>query len=134
MKGFSLVELLVVIVIIGFLVIIISSLPNAMNLIRRSGYVGLAREIASKELEEKRAIQYINLALGETGITDPRVNQLPSASGKTLVEQCQKLTQPLFCPNDEPLKFVTVTISWKEFGKDQSFILKTLVSEGGLNQ
>lgn len=128
--GFSLVELLLVITAVGFLVILLGSIPNSLNLIGKSKHESLAREIVVKEIEDKRNISYINLANGETNIIDARINLFPSGNGKTLVEDCD----PLICTNSENAKQITVTVTWKEAGKQQTTRLKTIIAEGGLNQ
>lgn len=129
-KAFSLIELLFVIAAVGFLVILLGSIPNSLNLIGKSRHESLAREIAVKEIEDKRNISYINLANGEITISDTRLGLLPSGSGKTLIEDCDLLV----CTNNENAKQITVTVTWKEAGKPQTTRLKTLIAEGGLNQ
>jgi len=127
-KGVFLIEILIVISIVGFLVILIASLPNSINLIGKSKHLSIAREIAVKEIEDKRAVPYINLVKGEVTIQDPRINLLPSGKGISLIEDC---AIPV-CTNQENAKLVTVSLSWQESGKDQQIVLKTLIAEGGL--
>lgn len=129
-NGFSFVELLLVIAAVGFLVVLLGSIPNSLNLIGKSKHESLAREILSKEIEDKRNITYANLVLGETNISDSRLVLLPSGEGKTLIEDCN----PSICTNGENAKQVTVTVTWKEAGKLQTAKIKTLTGEGGLNQ
>ena len=64
------------------------------------------------------------------GIIDSRLKLLPGGSGKVEVSDCDSET---VCTNGEQLKKVTVTISWKDSGKDQKIVLDTLVGVGGLN-
>lgn len=128
--GFSLVELLVVITLLGFLVFLIASLPGSIRLISRSHNLSTAREIASKEIEDKRAIQYLNLANGEVAVNDHRIGLLPAGSGITSVADCD----PQVCTKGENTKVVTVTVNWMESGKQQQVVMKTLISEGGLNK
>ena len=129
-KGVSLVELLLVVVAIGFLGLLIANIPSSVTLIAKSKHQSLAREIASKQIEDKRAIQYINLIDGEEEITDIRLASLPGASGQAIISNCSST----ICGNGEATKKVEAIISWKESGKDQSIKLETLISEGGLNQ
>lgn len=133
-KGFSLIELLLVSLSVGFLVLLLANLPNSINLIGKSRQESLAREIISKAVEDRRAIAYINLSPGETPINDQRINLLPDGAGKILVEDCNPVNFPSICPNSENVKLVTVTISWKTAGKFQEAKVKTIIAEGGLNQ
>lgn len=133
MKGFSLVELLLVIVMVGLTVLILANLPNSMILINKSKHISLAREIAAKQMEDKRAISYINLINGTTNITsatDSRISSLPNGNGTVVVEDCNVQ----ICLSGEHIKQITVTVNWKDNSKDQTLSLKTLIGEGGLNQ
>lgn len=127
-KGTSLVEIIVVIAAISFLVILVSSLPNSINLITKAKNMSIAKEIAQKEVEDQRSLQYINLASGP--VSDTRLKFLPQGSGDVLVEDCG----PNICTEEEEVKAVTITISWKESGKDTSVKVKTFISEEGLNK
>jgi len=129
-KGFSLIELLLVVATVGFLVLLLASVPNSIQLIGRSNHQSTAVEIAAKEIEEKRTISYVNLTPGETSINDERINLLPDGVGKTTILDCDSE----ICSNGENAKQIVVSISWKEFGKDQNVSLHTLIGEGGLNQ
>ena len=131
-KGVSLIESLLVISVVSIVVVLLANLPNAMNLINKSGHLSLAREIAAKQIEKKRSINYLNLVNGEAEITageDPRINSLPGGGGQVLVEDCDISV----CTQNEDVKQITVTINWKDNSKDQIFTLKTFIGEGGLN-
>ena len=132
--GFSLVELLLTISAVGFLVLLLGSIPNSVNLIGKSRQQSFAREIISKEIEDKRAVSYTNLSPGETPINDPRINLLSDGVGKTLIEDCNPVSSPLLCPNSEAIKQITVTVTWKTAGKNQEAKVQTIIAEGGLNQ
>ena len=128
LQGFSLVELLLVIVTIGFLVVLIAGIPNSLNLVGKSRHQSLAREIAVKQIEDKRAMQYDNLVNGTTNIADSRIGLLTDGSGTILLEDCSIQV----CTSGESAKKITVTVSWKDSGKTQTLILYTLVAKGGL--
>lgn len=133
-KGVSLLESLLVVVILGIMAVLLANIPNALGLITKSRHLSLAREIASKQIEDKRATNYANLADDASPISDSRISLLPQGNGSLLVESCNSETNPQVCPNGEQLKIITVTITWKENNKNQSVSLKTLIGEGGLNQ
>lgn len=128
-KGSSLVEVLLVVVVLGLIVILMGNLPSAMTLINKSKHLGLAREIATKQIEDKRQAVFSSLTNGSVSITDPRISQLPGSSGTVNVLDCDVS----ICTNSENVKQVTVTINWFEGSKGQQIIVKTLVGQDGLN-
>lgn len=129
-RGFSLIEHLLVIVIVGSIILILSNLPNAIGLINKSKHLSLAREVAIKQLEDKRSLRYRDLTVGSSSIDDFRLNLLPEGTGAVLIEDCN----PSLCLNDERLKQVTIQVSWKDNNKQQEVRLNSLVSNDGLNQ
>ena len=133
-RGISLIESLLVVVVVGIIIVLLANLPNAMGLISKSNHLSLAREIASKQIEDKRSISYANLANDSSAISDSRISLLPSGDGMVTVELCDAQTYPQFCPNIEHIKIVTVTVNWKDNNKTQTASLKTFIGEGGINQ
>lgn len=131
--GTSLIESLLIVVMVGIIVILMANLPNAIALINKSKHLSLAREVAAKQIEDKRTVNYLNLVNGTTSITpavDFRMSALPNGSGTVVVEDCSLLV----CTNAELIKQVTVTINWQDNNKTQTISLKTFIGEGGLNQ
>ncbi len=124
------IESLLVVVILGSIVFLISSLPNSFMLVGKSKNVSLAREIAIKQIEDKRTINYSNLVNDSSGISDSRLGLLPNGSGTVTVEDCN----PVVCTNGEHIKQVTVIVNWKDNNKPQNVTLKTMIGEGGINQ
>lgn len=129
-KGVSLIELLLVVTAVGSLVFLVGNIPNSINLVGKAGRQSLAREIAAKQIEDKRAVQYVNLANGQSSISDARLSDLPFASGQVITSDCD----PIVCTYGENAKKVTVSITWKESTETQTVTLETLIGEGGLNQ
>ena len=129
-KGVSFIELILVVVIIASSVLLLASLPNAFLLINKSKHLSLAKEIVSKQIEDKRGISYINLVNDTTPINDTRINLLPFGSGSITVADCNIS----ICTNGENVKKVTASVSWKENNKTQNISLDTFIGEGGLNQ
>lgn len=129
-RGFSLVETILVIAIGGILIILLANLPNALTLITKSKNTSIAKEIAARQIEDKRNISYSNLVNDTGNITDPRLSLLPQGEGTIVVEDCDLAV----CTNGESIKQVTVSITWKDNQKPQEVQIKTLVGEGGLNQ
>lgn len=127
-KGFSLIEVMLVVVLVGFMVLIMANLPSALGLIGGSKHESLARDIASKKIEEVRNQGYDNLANGQSAIQDSRLIELIGGSAQSLIEDC-----PLtVCSNNEQIKKVTVTVSWLEQGQPKSVTIATFVAKGGL--
>lgn len=126
-KGTSLVEIILVIAIIGFIAMLIVNLPAAINLIGKSGHQSLAKEIASQKIEDLRALGYEGITLGTSQINDSRLASLPAGSGTIVVEECLDI-----CTNNELTKKVEVKLAWQESGQAQSLQMSTLISEGGL--
>lgn len=129
-KGISLTELLLVVVVVGAIIVLMANLPNAVGLITKSYHLSLAREIVSKQIEDKRTISFINLVNDTSAITDSRMSLLPGGSGTVMVEDCSVQ----ICTSGENLKQITAEIIWKESNKLQSVSLKTFIGEGGINQ
>lgn len=129
-RGISLVESLLIIFAVSFIVLLLANLPNSMSLITKSKHLSLVREIATKQIEDKRSINYANLVDDTTPIDDPRISSLPQGSGTVVVEACDAN----ICTNGELVKQIRVTINWTENGKAQKVSLKTFIGKGGLNQ
>lgn len=129
-QGVSLVESLLVVVIIGTIVYLLAGIPNALMLIGKSKHLSLAREIAVKQVEDKRNISYSNLANDNSPISDSRLSLLPQGAGTVEVADCN----PAVCTQGENIKQVTVVVNWQDNNKNQEVILKTMIGEGGVNQ
>lgn len=130
MKGFSLIESLLVIVVIGIMVYLLVSIPNALGLITKARHLSLAREIAAKQIEDKRAINYSNLVNDTSPISDTRLSLLSQGVGEVKVDDCN----PSICTGGEHVKQIAVTVSWQDNNKAQNVTLKTMIGEGGINQ
>lgn len=126
--GFGLIEVLLVSMFIGLLVILIAGIPNSLLLVGQSRYLSIAREIASKTIEDTRLLGYDNLVNTEDNITDTRISLLPNGSGTKKIENCDVS----ICLHGEHLKKLTVKILWKENSKDQQISIVTMVSDNKL--
>lgn len=129
-SGVSLIESLLVVVIIGSIVFLIASIPNALMLIGKAKHVSLAREIAVKQIEDKRMVSYANLVNDSSPLSDSRLSLLPEGAGTVAVEDCS----PSVCTNGEHIKQVIVAVSWQDNRKAQNITLRTMIGEGGINQ
>ncbi len=127
-KGVSLIEILLVVVIIGFIALLTTSLPSSIGLIGVSDKTSLANDIAAKQIEYLRHQTFINLANGSNSFTDLRLSNLPSGGGTYLIEDCPVSV----CASDEEIKKATVTVTWSDKGVTRSVKITTFISEGGL--
>lgn len=129
-KGISLVEIILVVATIGFIVILMANLPNALGLVGKAKHISLARDIATKQIEDKRDISFVNLVNGTTPISDSRISLLPTGAGIIEVENCKVE----ICTNSEEVKHIKVTVSWMDNLKEQNIMLETFIGKEGLNQ
>lgn len=129
-NGLSLIESLLVVAVIGSIVFLMGNIPNALMLFSKSRHLSLAREIAVKQIEDKRTINYANLVNDSSPLSDNRLNLLPQGAGTVVVEDCNTSV----CTSGEHLKQITVTVSWIDNNKPQTLALKTMIGEGGINQ
>lgn len=129
-SGFSLVELLLIIATIGFLGLLVANLPSAMSSITKSRHASVAREIASKQIENLRKQSYENLLNSTNTFTDSNLSNLPGGSANYQIADCPEAV----CTLDENAKEIKVTVAWVESGENKSVELTTMISEGGLVQ
>lgn len=129
-NGVTLIESVLIIAMVSVMVFLMANFPNALGLISKSKQMSLAREIAVKQIEDKRSTNYLNLVNDNSPISDSRMSLLPNGGGTVAVENCDSQ----ICANGENIKKITVTVSWKNNNKDQQIVLQTLIGEGGLNQ
>lgn len=129
-KGFSFVEILLVIMVVGLIVSLISNLPNTVSLISVSRRDSIAKDIATKEIENIRLKGFDNLgSIGTSSFSDSRLNQLDSSSATLTIADCPGD----ICKNGETdVKQITVTLTWREKNQTRSINLATLISKGGL--
>lgn len=131
MKGFSLIEIILVVFIVGFMVLFIANIPSALKIVGISSRESIAKEIAMTVIEDLRAQSYDNLANTSDpppSVSDLRLNSLPSPSAIYTITDC-----PLtICTNGELVKQAIVKISWVEAGGSRSVELATLIAKGGL--
>lgn len=127
-KGISLVESLLAVTVISGVVFLIANIPNSISLINKSKHLGIAKEIASKKIEDVRTMDYSSLVnANNVDIADSRIAFLPSGSATMTLTDCNAQ----ICINSEEAKIVYVVIRWKEGEKQQQFRMDTIISEGG---
>lgn len=126
--GFSLVELVLVILVAGMIILVIANITPALNLINTSSRENTARQITAKKIEDIRAQGYDNLANGTSQISDSRLTYLPQAATDITISDCPDT----ICTHGELIKQVRVKIDWIENKSPKSFEASTLVAKGGI--
>lgn len=127
-KGFSLIDSILAVVIVSSIVFLLANIPNAILLISKSKHLSIAKEIATKAIEDKRSMDYSNIInSNNTPVSDERVGLLPSGSAFITITDCG-IT---LCPNSEVVKTLSVVINWNEAGKQNKYKIDTLISEEG---
>ena len=124
-QGFSLIEIVVSLGIIGIVLVIYAAAANTMSLNQSARNKQLAYRIANSSIEQLRGTAYASLPASVT-ITDPLLARLPhGASGSVTVTTYNAKT-----------KQVTSTVTWKDpaSAAQRTVTLTTLITEGGLGQ
>lgn len=127
-SGFTLVELLLVVLVIIFLILLAVNLPSSLGLVGNSHFSSLAKDIATQKIEDLRAQTYDNLANGITTPTDSRLSNLPLGSITQTITDC---SDPV-CTHGEQLKQVNIQVDWTEKNNSKNIQLTTFIAKGGL--
>lgn len=120
-KGFSLIELILVILVAGAIILVMVNLGPAINFLGVGNRELIVRQIVAEQIEDIRSKGFDNLSDGVVAITDPRLASFP-----------QKTATITVSPAATGLKQVDIAINWVENGKTKSFLTSTLVAKGGL--
>lgn len=132
-SGFSLIEILLIVIIVGFIILVIATIPNSLFLVGQSKNESLAKEIANKQIEDLRNKTYDNLCDPTNGpctdnIVDSRLTNLPKSQGTNITDIC-----PIsVCTNSEKIKQITVKVDWYDGKISKEVSLVTFIAEGGL--
>jgi prepilin-type N-terminal cleavage/methylation domain-containing protein len=121
--GFSIVEVVIALFILGIVMLVYASASNTLVLNRIAKHQQLAYRIAASELESLRSGGYGSLPASGS-FSDSLLSNLPSGVGSLAVSTY-----------DPKTKQVVVTVTWTESSRpSQAVVLTTLVAEGGLGQ
>lgn len=126
--GFSIIEIILVIMIAASIIFLIANLPSSAKLVGTSKHESTAKEIAYKKIEDLRSLTFTNLANGTTAINDSRISSLPSGNGEVTVSDCP----PQVCTSNEQVKEAKVIITWTEGGKEGKVEVSTFIAKDGL--
>ena len=125
-SGFTIVELLITIIIVGIVTASLSSLfISIQNVQRKTSNVDSAMRAAQREIEVLRNDNYGTLTAGQTiDFTNQLPTNLPASRTGTAV-----VSEPT-----PDLKRVDVTVSYNEGGKLQKIMLSSLIGVIGITQ
>lgn len=120
-RGFTLIEVIIAVVVVGMLVVLASTLVQAVGLTRHAKNKDVAAKVAESKLESLRAVGYEQLPAG-TPFTDPLLEVLPDGVGSFTVDDFSSTT-----------KHVIVTVSWSDPGatSQTTLTISTLVAKVG---
>lgn len=123
-RGFTIVELTVTIIFLGFVVLGISSLYLSIaNIQRQSQYTEIANRAAQTEVESLRNSTYNQLVAGQDIDFTTQLSGLPSATGTVVVTEPQS-----------GLKRVDVTVSYNAGSQQHNVTLSSLIGVIGITQ
>jgi type II secretory pathway pseudopilin PulG len=123
-RGFTIVELTVTIIFLGFVVLGISSLYLSIaNIQRQSQYTEIANRAAQTEVESLRNSTYNQLVAGQDIDFTTQLSGLPNATGTVVV------TEP-----ESGLKRVDVTVSYNAGSQQHDVTLSSLIGVIGITQ
>ncbi len=129
-RGFSLVEVMLFLMIVGFIILLVVNIPSSIGLIGKTRKINLAREIVNQKVEGLRLSGYENLpGNGSSSFSDARLSNLPTGSGEVLVEDCPESVCTL---GEVNIKQVKVKVNWIEEGAGETLSVTTLIGEGGI--
>lgn len=121
-RGFTLIEILISIGVVGVIVLMYAAILNTFPLTRDAQHEDIALRIAETEMQRLRAGGYDNLPASGS-FSDTQMSSLPSGSGTVAVTDQNSKT-----------KQVVVAVVWQDAGYSaRSVSLATLITQvGGL--
>lgn len=121
-SGFSFVEILISLFILGVMLLLYAAASNSTILNNNTRHKDIAQRIAITRLETLRSGKYINLP-SSGPFSDSMLSSLPKGQA-----------QQIIVPVNSSTKQVTVTVSWQEPGNTniQSIQFDTLITRNGL--
>lgn len=123
-SGFSILEVLISLLIIGAGLVIYTASTNSVILNKNTRHSEIALRIAATKIDSLRTTPFASLP-GSGSFTDPSLASLPNGQANLTVSDFNAKT-----------KEITVVVSWLEPGSNpsHSVSLNTLITQGGLGQ
>ena len=129
-NGISIIELVLVLSVVGFLALLINTLPSSIASISKSRHTSLARDIASREMDYLRKQDYANLSNGLSNFSDSGLAGLPASAATSEIDDCPAE----ICNRQEQAKQVKVKVAWNESGDSKAVELVTIINDKGLGK
>lgn len=124
-QGFTIIELLVTIAVVGILVPTLAGFVNTLNRFNdRARDLTLINALAENKVESLRSIGYSGIASGTTSF----VSELPTTIGSP-----RSASYTVTTPNTG-IKQIDLTISFNDHGTTQTVYYRTLIGELGVGQ
>ncbi len=119
-KGFSLIEVLVAVGMLGLMIVVYQGIISNIALTRNAQDKDIALKIATYKIEELRGLGYSSLP-GSGSFSDSLLGSLPSGTASMTIDAY-----------NSKLKQATVTVSWTEpSSSTKSVSLTTLIADTG---
>lgn len=121
-RGFTLIEILVSVFILGAIAVIFATATNTLSLTREMRQKDIALRVIDKQMESLRAAGYAGVGAGGA-FSDSLLSALPNSSASTTVSDY-----------NANMKQVDVSVGWQEVGLPERYLVATtlLVDTGGL--
>jgi prepilin-type N-terminal cleavage/methylation domain-containing protein len=124
-QGFTIIELLVTIAVVGIMVPTLAGFVNTLNRFNdRARDLTLVNSLAENKIEGLRSIGYSGISNGTTSF----VSELPASIGSP-----RTATYVVTTPNTG-IKQVDLTITFNDHGSTQSVTYRTYIGELGVGQ
>lgn len=123
-SGFSIIEIVVTLFIIGLTLILLQMSANSVVLNKQARYKEIATRIADQKMQSIRTTAFASIP-SSGSFNDPLMSSIPGGSGSITVTN-----------TSATLKNVTVTVNWlnSRSNATTSVSLQTYITEGGLGQ
>lgn len=123
--GFTIIELLVAIAVVGILVPTLVGFVNTLNRFNdRARDFTLVNSLAENKIESLRSVGYNSINTGTVSFT----NEMPATLGSP-----RSASYTVTIPNTG-IKQIDMTISYNDHGTTQSVVYKTYIGELGVGQ
>ena len=123
--GFTVIELLIAIAVVGILVPTLSEFVNTLNRFNdRARDLTLVNSLAENKVESLRSIGYSSIGNGTTSFE----NELPTSIGRP-----RSADYTVTTPNTG-IKQIDLTISYNDHGTTQTVVYRTYIGELGVGQ
>ncbi len=124
-SGFTIIELLIAIAVVGILVPTLVSMTNTLNRLNdRARDLSIINALAENKVEGLRSMGFTSLSNGTTSFT----NELPTTIGSP-----RSASYVITSPNSS-MRQIDLTVTYNDHGTTQTLTYRTYVGEVGVGQ